>query len=81
MCHTKSSLVSPIATAAGLRYPGWGPRPLHVMGWVPLTAQSVAAWQSSSASVHPWNASEAWGWVMAGELHEVSTPMGGGACL
>ena len=58
----------------GLRYPGWGPRPLPVMGWGSVSAQSMAAWQSSSASVHPWNAPEAWewGWGLPGG----STPMG-----
>ena len=59
----------------GLRYPGWGRRPLPVMGWGSVSAQSMAAWQSSSASVHPWNAPEAWGWGWG--LPEGSTPMGG----
>lgn len=40
-------------------------------------AQSMAAWQSCSASVHAWNALEAWGWAVEG-LPGGSTPMGGG---
>ena len=59
----------------GLRYSGWVPRRLLVMGCGPVSAQSVAAWQSSFASAHPWNAPEARGWGSG--VPGGSTPMGG----
>lgn len=56
-----------------LRYPGWGLRPLHVIGWGSVTAQGLAAWQFSSGLVYPWNAPEAWG----GSGRRGSTPKAG----